>query len=155
MTDQTKMLVEAGIIPKNTLQQLNHWRLVPEGYVKLHGAHPTTLDTNNPDEVRRFVKDLSSAISKDMAEIRETELNSSGGFKKAKLVFKDPSLNSESCDVFVDRLGRLVVPNGAPWTLLEEVHLEEDRLRRVLKKETRYEGEKAAATIIYLESDYA
>lgn len=154
MTHQpTKMLVEAGIIPKNTLQQLTNWRLLPEDYAESHGAHPVRLDTSKPEEVGRFVKDLSTAITKDMAEIRETELDRPGGFRKAVLLFRDVSLNTDGCDVFVDRLGRLVTPSGEPWTLLEKVKLDDDREpRRVVKREQRYEGEQVSSLVIYLEA---
>ena len=154
MTNQsTKLLVEAGIIPKNTLQQLTNWRLLPEDYAESHGAHPVHLDTNDPVEVGRFVKDLGTAITKDMAEIRETELDRPGGYHKAHLMFQDPNLDTYGCDVFVDRLGRLVTPSGEPWTLLDKVQLDDDRdPRKVIKREQRYEGDKVASLVIYLES---
>jgi len=154
MTHQpTKMLVEAGIIPKNTLQQLTNWRLLQEDYAESHGAHPVRLDTSKPEEVGRFVKELSAAITQDMAEIRETELDRPGGFRKAALKFKDATLDTDGCDVFVDRLGRLVTPNNEPWTLLEAVQLDDDRQqRKVVKREPRYEGEKIADLVIYLEA---
>jgi len=154
MTHQsTKMLVEAGIIPKNTLQQLTNWRLLPEDYAESHGTHPVRLDTNDPVEVKRFVKELGAAITKDMAEIRETELDRSGCFRQARLEFTDRSLDSDKCDVFVDRLGRVVTPNGEPWTLLETVLFEnETGVRGVVKREPRYEGDRVVALVTYLEA---
>lgn len=154
MTHQpTKLLVEAGIIPKNTLQQLTNWHLLPEDYAESHGARPVRLDTNKPDEVKQFVHELSTAITKDMAEIRETELDRPGGFRKASLMFTDSKLDTQDCDVFVDRLGRLVTPGGEPWSLLEKVQLDDDReSRKVIKREQRYEGDKVASLVIYLEA---
>jgi hypothetical protein len=147
------MLVEAGIIPKNTLQQLTNWRLLPEDFAESHGVHPVRLDTNDPVEVTKFVKDLGAAITKDMAEIRETELDRSGHYCKATLEFTDSTLNSEDCDVFVDRLGRLVTPNAGPWTILETVKFDgETGIRGVVKREPRYEGDRVVALVIYLEA---
>lgn len=154
MTHQpSKMLIEAGIIPKNTLQQLTNWRLLPEGYAESHGVRPVKLDTSDAAELERFVKDLSVAITKDMAEIRETELDRSGCYRKAQLKFKDSRLDTDEGEVFVDRLGRLVTPNSAPWPSLETVQFEQDTsARHVVKSEPRYEGDKSVALVIYLEA---
>jgi hypothetical protein len=160
--EPTKMLVEAGIIPKNTLQQLTNWRLVPEDYAGSHGIHPVRLDTSDPKEVNRFVKELGVAITKDMAEIRETELDRSGSYRKALLAFKDGHLDDyiggkdgmlrKEVDVFVDRLGRVVTPAGEPWTQLEHVQLAGEPERKVVKHEQRYEGDKIVALVVYLEA---
>src|SRR6185369_3070069 len=67
MSQQTvKMMVEAGIIPKHTLQELANWRLLPEDYVASHGVRPVRLDTTNPSDVEEFVKNLGEALTKDM-----------------------------------------------------------------------------------------
>lgn len=155
MTHQpTKLLVEAGIIPKNTLQQLVNWRLLPEDSVESHGVHPIRLDASNQKEVQRFVKDLSTAITKDMAEIRETELDHSGSYKRARVEFSDSRFNCDDCDIFVDRLGRLVLPSKGPWDGITRVLLEGDNtLRNVVKREPRYEGEKVIALVVYLDAE--
>lgn len=154
MHQATKMLVQAGVIPKNTLQQLVNWRLVPEGYVESHGAQPVSLDMGDSEKVGRFTDDLCAAITKDMAEIRETELDRSGSYRKALLEFEHKHLNDNdvSSDVFVDRLGRVITPAEQPWTQLKRVQFAGEQPHKVVKKEKRYAGDKVVAFVIYLEA---
>jgi hypothetical protein len=151
MAHQTaRMLVEAGIIPKNVIQQLAHYHLVPEDYAELHGTRP--LKTSSQLEVEGFIKELSAAITKDMAEIRETEFDRPGGYRRIFLMFENDSLDGED-DVLIDRFGRLVVPNEAPWNFLKAVRYPEERVHRmVVNKEPRYSGEQAEALVVYVES---
>ncbi len=152
MTHQsTKMLIEAGVIPRNTLQQLANWRLLPEDYVESHGVHPVKLDTSNSEEVTRFVKELSVAITKDMAEIRETELDRTGNYCAARVWFSNADPAGYPKDVFVDRLGRVVMPVSEK--LFEKVLFDDDKVpRKVVKREPRYEGDKIVALVTYLEA---
>lgn len=154
MTLTTRKMIEAGIIPKNTLQQLVNWRLVPEDYVRSHGTRPVNLDTSDEREVTAFVQDLGEAITKDMAEIRETQFDQTGGYQHLLLEYEQSAFNGED-QVLVDRMGRLFVPNMQPWPQLERVAFKSspDVWRRVVKKEPRYEGEKVVALVIYLESE--
>lgn len=151
MSHQTaKMLVEAGIIPKNAIQQLAHYRLVPEGYAELHGTQP--LDAGDSDKVTTFVKALGEAITNDMAELRETEFDHPGSYRHLQLEFENCAYNGFD-DVLVDRLGRLIVPNEMPWSDLKAVRYADERFSRpVVKKEPRYEGAKSAALVVYVES---
>ena len=151
MSQQTaKMLVEAGIIPKNAIQQLAHYRLLPEDYEQLHGSRP--LDTSDKSKVDTFVKDLGKAITDDMAAIRETELDHPGGYKNIFLEFDNPTFDGED-DVLIDRLGRLVVPNEMPWSILRKVDFRDGvGARMVVRKEPRYEGDRIVALVMYVES---
>lgn len=151
-SQSTKMLIEAGIIPKNTLQQLVNWRLLPEDYARSHGTRKVSLDTNNEEEVGEFVKDLGNAITKDMAEIRETDLTESGGYSRLDLEFENSHFDG-FYDVLVDKLGRLVFPVGAPWDQLTAATDSGGRRRRVVNREPRYAGEKRTATVVYLEAE--
>lgn len=150
-SQSTKMLIEAGIIPKNTLQQLVSWRLLPEDYAKSHGTRKVSLDTSNEEEVDEFVKDLGNAITKDMAEIRETDLTQSGGYQRVLLEFENSTLNG-IYDVLVDKLGRLVVPAGSPWNRALWATCEDGVRKIVLKCEDRYSGDRLTAQVIYLEA---
>jgi len=151
MAQQTaKMLVEAGVIPKNAIQQLVNWRLLPEDYEQSHGSRP--LNTDDRAEVDNFVRELGEAITSDMAEIRETELDHPGGYRNIFLEFENETFNGED-DVLIDRLGRLVVPNEMPWVTLTKVDLRDGvGERKVVKKEQRYEGDSVVALVIYVES---
>jgi len=89
-----------------------------------------------------------------MAEIRETDLERAGVFKKAHAEFKDHAWDSSACDLFVDRMGRVITPYGEPWSLLEIVRFEEDgnEPRRVVRREVRYEGRVPSSQVVYLEA---
>lgn len=150
-SQSTKMLIEAGIIPKNTLQQLVNWRLLPEDYAKSHGTRRLSLDTSDEEEVGEFVKDLGKAITKDMAEIRETDLTQSGGYQRVHLEFENSTLDGVY-DIFVDKLGRLMVPAGSPWNRALWATCEDGVRKMVLKCEDRYVGDRVSSQVIYLEA---
>lgn len=101
------------------------------------------------------MEELGVAITKDMAEIRETELDRPGCFRIAYTMFKDasgkltPGLPDE---LFVDRLGRVISPVGRGWERLERVKFENEDWRNVVKREKRYEGDKVIALVAYLEA---
>lgn len=150
----TQMLIEAGIIPKNTLQQLARWRLLPEDCTESHGVHPVRLDASNPEELHSFLKELGAAITQDMAAIRETELDHPGGFQRAQVLFEDSRGNEYEWnqDVFVDALGRVITPVDDPWRELAAVKFASEPRRKMVKRETRYEGDKVVAFVVYLEA---
>jgi len=153
--ETSKVMVESGIIPVNTLHQLVHWRLLPESSAQSHGNRKVTLDSSKPEEVSQFVEDLGRAISKDMAEIRETELNRSGGFRKIVCwhSWESAKFAVAKHQVFVDRLGRLVVPVDSYWKNVIEVMFDGESIKRkVVKTEERYEDEKVVAFVLYLEA---
>jgi len=151
MAHQTaRMLVEAGIIPRNVIQQLARYRLVPEDYEKLHGSRP--LDSSDGDRVAKFVKGLSEAITEDTAEMRETELYHYAGYKQLMIHFEDERLDGRA-SVLVDRFGRLIVPNEMPWTSVTKVRYPDESFTRpVVRKELRYEGYEATSMVLCVES---
>ena len=143
--EPSKMLIEAGVIPKNTLKELVRWRFLPEGSEELHGARPV-----DPKDREQFVKDLSEAITKDMAEIRETSLDVIGCFKTAWVHFKTGK--SIWKEIVVDKLGRVITPSNLNWKELESVFFDDsDHARKVVKREPRYEGDTITSLVHYLE----
>lgn len=152
MSRSTRMLIKAGIIPKNVLEHLAGFRLIPEDYVKLHGKAPVTLDTQKPEDVESFVSGLGEALAKDMSEIRETNLDSAvTGNVDVQLRFKDG--RTEDAYLPIDLMGRLVVPADPQWEDLESVVFVEKNqgaARAVVRQETRFEGETPCSKVIYL-----
>lgn len=86
-----------------------------------------------------------------MAEIRETELDKSGFYKEATIEFNDTTLHT-TCEVFVDRLGRVVTPCSGMWARLKSVQFANEKARAVVKREPRFEGERPVALVTYLET---
>jgi hypothetical protein len=115
----------------------------------LHGTKTVALDTEKKEEVQSFINDLSLAIAEDMASIRETELNRSGFYRRGFLFFEDESLNSGPCDIFIDRLGRVITPAGEPWMGLTAVQVD-DHPSQVVRKEFRYSGDQQVGIVFYL-----
>ena len=157
-TEQSKsvrMMIQSGLIPKEALQQMENWRLLPEGSVELAGTREVTIE-KGWDTVSEFVEDLNEVLSLEDRSIKETSLDKSGGFKKADLVFADHSLDGEE-DVFVDMLGRLVLPPEQKYQELMSVTLKMSNggppvVQQVVNMETRYEGNYVSAFVIYLDA---
>ncbi len=164
--EATRKMVEAGIIPKNVIQHLGRYGLVPEDYVELHGSRPVSLDTSDKQEVDSFIGELSEAISKDMAAIQETTLDDLGGFKHVYVRLnsgtnaldfgKDGTVDPQGnfiCreQILVDRFGRAVVPVSDFWRTVSGVSFDKrDEIREIVKTEERHEGDKVVALVLYL-----
>jgi len=134
-----------------------NWRLLPEDSVALAGTREVTIE-KGWDTVREFVDELNEALSEEDRSIRESVLDKSGGFRKAHLEFADHSLDGEE-DVFVDTIGRLVVPPEQKYQELQRVTILDANggipptPRQVVGLENRYEGQYVSAFVIYIESE--
>ena len=121
--------------------------------MKSHGKDPVTLDSSDPGKVDEFVAGLGEALTKDMAELKETELDHAGGYEWVDLHFKDGE--DDRALLFVDKLRRLVVPDDPRWKRLECISFEGEHAvlrQRVVRKENRYEGDRVCAIVIYAEA---
>jgi hypothetical protein len=125
---------------------------VPEHYVQSHGKQTVRLDTSRPGVLKKFIKELGAAISQDMTDIHETELDRSGGYEKITLLDMDE--HSEGLDALVDRLGRVVIPvQERSWEIKAVIVSPATIRRRVVRTETRYLGDRPVAMVLYLESE--
>jgi hypothetical protein len=140
------------MIPENILQQLTNWRFLPEDFQSLSGD-PISLE-QEWETVEEFLGQLQVAISKSSATIRETELDRAGGFQKAILHYEDELFDSV-VEVFVDRLGRIILPASEPaYRALRGVTFMNgsESSHEVVKIETRYQGEEEQDLVLYLEA---
>jgi hypothetical protein len=145
-----KLVIQGGLVPKEVLQQLIRWGLLPENSSELSGSQPTDYETSW-DSAEEFVTELQQALSKEASTIRETELDPAGGFRKAKLEFVHGNHQTEQ--VFVDKLGRVVTPPGFPYKDLCFVTFEEEATRRtIVRHEQRYQGDQVSSLVHYPES---
>lgn len=166
MSPAVKLMIEAGIIPKNTVQQMARWRLLPEASVELSGIAPVDLESETP-KVEEFVVNLNEALTDEFGSIRQTDLDRPGHFEEVLLVFEDVPVGTEDVsvdskgrssvtqDVFIDRLGRMVLPAKAEYESLKEVHFMSENgegpiVKEVINKEPRYEGTRKSALVVYL-----
>ena len=106
---------------------------------ELHRQWPTVED---------FVKDLGEAIEANARIIRETDLSLTGGYRSATITVGPHSWET---DVFVDRLGRVVMPGRKASEDIEAVTLQGKGSQKVLNKEPRYRGNDLTAWVLYLE----
>ena len=151
-----RLMIQSGLVPKNVVQQLVNWRLLPEDFVQSTGSDPVSLESKW-ETVESFVDELGQAITKEMSTIRQTELDKSGHFEEAYLTFADKTL-SRTQDIFVDRLGRVVLPAKPEYEMLESISFmsvngEGKVTKEVVNKEPRYEGTRRSALVIYLATE--
>lgn len=123
--------------------------------MELAGTREVTIE-KGWDTVKEFVDDLNEALSEEEQSIRETTLDKSGGFKKAHLRFADSNLDRVE-DIFMDTLGRVVLPPEQEYQELQSVAIIEvnggkQHTQAVVSLETRFEGEHVSAFVIYLEA---
>lgn len=149
-----RLVIQAGLVPKEVVQQLARWGLFPEGSIESTGKAGVETQWETVEE---FVEDLSFALSKEASEIRETELNYSGGFRECYLEFKKESeyLN-ETGQVFIDKLGRAIVPSTKFWCAVEYITFEGESFRReIVSRGARYEGLNTVALVYCLSNPMA
>ena len=149
-----KLLIQSGVIPENTLRQLISWKLLPETSSSLHGDHPVSLESKWTT-VEEFVDRLRASLTEEMGIIRETELDRTGGFRRAKLKacssFCETMHELPDREVFVDRLGRVLLPARDPYAHVELVSLDGNPFQEIVQREPRYEGENQVAWVCYLD----
>jgi len=87
-----------------------------------------------------------------MKTIRETEFDRTGGFKAAHIYRLGTPNESIFAKLFVDRIGRVIVPTDEHWETATHIEFQGGKKRAVVKKETRYEGQEEVALVMYLEA---
>lgn len=146
-----RLIVESGIVPRNALQQLANYRLIPESYVESHGTRPISLE-QGWDTVEGFVDELGQALKEDIGTIRETEFDGpSGSARKATLYWKDEHGTYEkNASAVVDKLGRVFVQPSEGLDKVIAVSIDGGEPQSVVRAEPRYEGDWPAAWVFYL-----
>ena len=81
--------------------------------------------------------------------IRETELDRLGGFEIGRLETADENWEAS---IFVDRLGRVVLPGESKYENISSVSLG-GKTHKVTRVEPRYQGTRLAAWVYYLEKE--
>ena len=144
-----KIMIKSGLLPENVLQQLVGWRLLPEHLKNSCGGHPEPFE-NEWSSVEEFLADLRNAHDTEALLVRETELVKAGGYFPATLACQGEDI---CCDVFIDRLGRVVLPGGANVEKITGVSVRGANVQKVLNREPRYRGDQIIAWVLYLESE--
>lgn len=150
-----KLIIQSGMVPDNVLQQLANWKLLPEGSKQSSGSPQVSLE-QEWDSIEEFVAQLRDALSKEFREIRETDLSRSGGFHKALLHYEESGFDAVE-EIFVDRLGRVILPASEPaYRTLKGVTLMDgppEIRQEVVKTEVRYKGEEETDLVLYLSKE--
>ena len=143
-----RLLIKSGVVPANVLQQLVGWRLLPEACAQSLGSQPVTM-TSEWKTVEAFVHALEAALRDEAQTIRETEFNQSGGFERGWLHIVGHESREEN--LFVDRLGRVVLPGDQTYEGVIAVSLIGSTRRKVTRIEPRYKGNRRVAWVCCLE----
>lgn len=110
------------------------------------------------------MKELTSALSEDMVEFRESELLPSGKMVCIRAAHQSKSLHKplvgSGTVALMDALGRVYAPATRIWFQADsiavgEIGSEEWSVRSVLRRENRYHGNAIAQVVLYLEKDDA
>jgi len=152
------MMIQAGLVPENVVQQLVRWRLLPKDSAELTGSRPVSLEREWSD-VESFVNELRSALDEEAKTIRETNLDNTGGYRPVSLRLRsqEESWRAENVDVFVDQFGRVILPAKERYadvlsiTFLDEQNGSKSAPRNVVQIERRYRDNKVTAFVVYVE----
>ena len=105
----SQMLLEAGILPKNAVKQLERNRMIPVGTTEQHGTLPVSCETDLAGAAK-FADQLQGKLDDEQSQIRQTDLALEGQHKPVWVQWGDGSLDSNPQKCFVDKLGRVYVP---------------------------------------------
>lgn len=144
-----KLMIQSGMVPKNAVEQLINWKLLPPTFSSLHGDSQVSSESEW-ETVEDFVKSLNLSLTEEMGTIRETELDRSGGFQLATLV-EAPEGVARVEHVFVDKLGRVIFPVSKKFADVETVSLSQGPFLDIVRREPRYDGDRQVAWVCYLE----
>jgi hypothetical protein len=145
MKKTVKLVVDAGIVPANALEQLVRWKLLPP---ELASSTGKSLAEKGWNSVEEFITDLRGALEAEDATVRETELDHVGSFKAVTLISKEGKVATEA---FIDKLGRVAIPGRFPINQLKAVAIEDGPQQFVVRVEPRYKGDDVTTWVIYLE----
>jgi len=110
MKPLTKKVVEAGLVPRHTLELMKHWQLVPDG------AREADVSDADQEKMLEFVRDIAVLLEdeQDIPEIKETVLDADVVFEDAvmTIAYADTRPERTRYDVQVarDRLGNFLIP---------------------------------------------
>lgn len=147
-----EMLIESGIIPSGTVQQLVKWRAVPEKMGQLAGHRPVSLEKDS-EEATRFAEDLANQVTREEQSLRETEFEVAGKPHKVTVHFGDGS-EITNVTVNTDQFGHVHVPttvftNGRR-KVIKSIALKGEAAIEVVAQEPRFTGERVTTLVCRL-----
>jgi hypothetical protein len=150
-----EMMIRAGLIPKNAVQQLERWKVLEEGMSEQVGTQAVSLDQDS-DASRAWTEKLRLQMEQDSQEIRETDLGKDLEPTPVWLVFED-GVVSGVIVAGIDKFERVHIP----WKRVANGHNRKvaavsfdndtSSALKVLRAEQRFEGETQVAVVCTLE----
>ena len=137
----TEMLIKAGLLPKEAIQQLENHKLVPAGTSETVGSSPVSLETDSA-AAEKFADRLQETMDVEDGEIRLSDAGQE--FRTCTVEVHrvggrvDPKFQGE-----VDVMGRVYLP---PSTMkgqkykIKGVALNGGRVQTIIRMEPRYRG---------------
>lgn len=146
-TREVTLIVQAGIIPEETLKQLVAWKMLPPEVLKGAGSRKAS---SVGWDAEKFVAHLRDIIEKESEAIRETEYVSPGKPVQVSVKMKGRALYHG--EAYQDRLGRIYLDSRFYGKAIESIIVApEKQPRRVEKVEERFKGERPEKVVCYLE----
>ena len=112
MKKLTQKVIEAGLVPRHTLELMKYWQLVP------HDATEADMEDADMDKMFGIVEELAQLLEEDqeIPEIKETRLDIGNSFEARKgraVLYADttPSRSRLDLEISRDRLGNFIIPN--------------------------------------------
>lgn len=142
----TDMLLEAGILPKNAVAQLEKHRMVPQGTVDRIGSRPVSFEDDS-EKAKSFARELQEKLDEEESEIRQQDLAVEGEHRAVWLQWGDGALDQNPQKVLVDKLGRVYLPlhlfGSGQRKKIKGISFTGERkdVRQVGSMEPRYEGD--------------
>lgn len=162
-TPVVRLIIQAGLVPQNVLQQLERWKLLsPETAQSVEDGNQVGSSSREWG-AEDFVQVLRRLIHEENMTIREAEFAVAGDFKKVWLFGRTSGQDvAGRVDAVVDKMGRVFLPidalGGAEVEAISFSVTAFDAAmnkRSVARVETRYQDQKEAAHVIYLEEEGA
>jgi len=150
-----RMLVESGIVPQNTLQQLVRWRAIDPDLAERHGSRPVSLEKDS-SEAQVWADQLSDCLDREAGEVRETDFT---GKKNVTVYIQwaNLRLGVTNTTASIDPIGRVVLPSHLfDASMRKKVAAisigTPDNFRDVVQAEKLHQGDAVSDVMYTLES---
>jgi hypothetical protein len=149
-TPGVKLVIQSGIIPKETLEQLVKWKLLPKEALEEAGSRKASLEADWSDAAA-FVGHLDELINKEAEAIRESEFTLPGELVPVTVkMIGQPLFHG---DAYKDRMGRIFLGGRFYRKGVQAIQVGPGAgpMKTVVKVEERFVGDRPSWVVCYLE----
>lgn len=149
-TPGVKLVIQSGIIPRETLEQLVKWKLLPKEALGEAGSRKASLKAGWSN-AEAFVEHLDELISKEAQAIRESQFSLPG--ELVPVTVKTVGRPLFHGDAYRDHMGRIFLGSDFCGKGVQAVQVgpKAGPMKNVVKIEERFIGERPSWVVCYLE----